>query len=160
MGVLSETMIFIQTSDPLTDIFEDLISPLVAAQHFLSRACTKRKNVLDPVMAFCVQVMGLPEDQRDPTKKDGALHVIGSVSEVLMKVCVWGWVCVCVCMCVCVCVCVCVCMCVCVHVCVCVSMCVCVCVCTSVHVFVCVCVCIHTHIQQSMFTCIWVRVLI
>ena len=69
--------------------------------------------MLDPVMAFCVQVMGLPEDQRDPTKKDGALHVIGSVSEVLMKVRVLLGVCVCGgeggCECVCGCVWVCVC---------------------------------------------------
>lgn len=70
----------------LADIFEDLLSPLVAAQHFLANACSKRKAVLDPVMAFCVQVLGLPPEQRDPTKKDGALHVIGQVSEILMKV--------------------------------------------------------------------------
>ena len=62
------------------------MSPLVAAQHFLTRACAKRKNVLDPVMAFCVQTLSLPPDQRDPRRKDGALHVIGSMAEVLMKV--------------------------------------------------------------------------
>ena len=62
------------------------MSPLVAAQHFLTRACAKWKNVLDPVMAFCVQTLSLPPDQRDPRRKDGALHVIGSMAEVLMKV--------------------------------------------------------------------------
>jgi len=67
------------------DIFEDLVSPMVAAQHFLTRACAKRKNVLEPVMVFCVQILSLPPDQRDPRRKDGALHVIGSMAEVLMK---------------------------------------------------------------------------
>lgn len=37
-------------------------------------------------MAFCVQVLSLPPNQRDPTKKDGALHVIGQVADILMKV--------------------------------------------------------------------------
>ena len=41
-------------------------------------------------MAFCVQVLqqtlGLPPEQREPRKKDGALNVIGQVAEVLMKV--------------------------------------------------------------------------
>ena len=47
-------------------------------------------------MIFCVQTLSLPPDQRDPRRKDGALHVIGSMAEVLMKVelcipvCVWG----------------------------------------------------------------------
>ena len=67
------------------DMFEDLISPLVAAQHFLTQACTKRKGVLDPVLEFCVSILQLPPEQRDYRKKDGALHVIGSVYEVLMK---------------------------------------------------------------------------
>ena len=37
-------------------------------------------------MAFCVQTLSLPPGQRDPRRKDGALHVIGSMAEVLMKV--------------------------------------------------------------------------
>ncbi len=68
------------------DIFEDLLSPIVAAQNFLVSACSKRKAVLDPVMAMCVQVLELPPDQKDPRKKDGALNIIGQVAEVLMKV--------------------------------------------------------------------------
>ena len=70
----------------IADIFEDLVSPLVAGQHFLTRACSKRKGILDPVMAYCVQILNIPADQRDPRKKDGALHVIGSVAEVLITV--------------------------------------------------------------------------
>ena len=37
-------------------------------------------------MTFCVHVLTLPLDQRDPTKKDGALHIIGSLAEVLLSV--------------------------------------------------------------------------
>lgn len=62
------------------------MSPTVAATHFLSRACGKRKGVLDPVMGVCIQILDLPPDQRDPSKKDGALHVIGQVAETLTKV--------------------------------------------------------------------------
>ena len=70
------------------DVFEDLVSPLIAAQHFIIQACTKRKGVLDPVLAFCISILQTPPEQRDCRKKDGALHVLGSVYEVLMrKVC-------------------------------------------------------------------------
>ena len=72
------------------DIFEDLISPLVAAQHFVTQACTKRKGVLDPVLGHCISILNAAPEIRDYRKKDGALHVIGSVYEVLMKVCVCG----------------------------------------------------------------------
>ena len=70
----------------LVDIFEDLVSPLVAAQHFLTNCCAKRKNILDPVMAYCVHILDTPAEQRDPTRKDGALHVVGSVADILLKV--------------------------------------------------------------------------
>ena len=61
------------------------MSPLIAAQHFLTQACTKRKGVLDPVLAFSVGILQVPPEERDPRRKDGALHVLGSVYEVLMK---------------------------------------------------------------------------
>ena len=92
----------------LADIFEDLISPTVAATSFLARACEKRKVILDPVMSLCIQVLDTPTNQRDPSKKDGALHVIGQVSSALIRVTLCVCVCVCVCVRVCVCVCVCV----------------------------------------------------
>ena len=69
------------------DIFEDLVSPTVAAVHFLARACAKRKDTLDPVMEACVKILNIPAQQREPSKKDGALHVIGQVAETLLKVC-------------------------------------------------------------------------
>lgn len=43
-------------------------------------------------MAHCVHILNTPPDQRDARKKDGALHIIGSASEVLMKVCLCGGV--------------------------------------------------------------------
>ena len=62
------------------------MSPAVAAQMFLTEACQKRKNVLDPVIVYCVQILNQDPSQRDPNKKDGALNVIGTTSDVLMKV--------------------------------------------------------------------------
>ena len=44
-------------------------------------------------MGFCYQI--LTEPNADPRKKDGALHMIGSLAEILLKV----FVCVCVCVC-------------------------------------------------------------
>lgn len=55
-------------------------------QVFLSEACQKRKNILDPVMSYCVQILNEPADKRDPRRKDGALNVIGTTSDVLMRV--------------------------------------------------------------------------
>ena len=50
-------------------------------------------------MGFCYQI--LTEPNADPRKKDGALHMIGSLAEILLKVFVCVRVCVCVCVCVC-----------------------------------------------------------
>ena len=58
----------------------------MAAQVFLAEACQKRKNILDPVMMFCVQILNNSSENRDPRKKDGALNVIGTTSDVLMRV--------------------------------------------------------------------------
>lgn len=53
---------------------------------FLAESCQKRKNILDPVMVYCVQILNEPPEKRDPRKKDGALNVIGTTSDVLMRV--------------------------------------------------------------------------
>ena len=66
-------------------MFEDMVSPVIAAQNLLTMACTKRKAVLDPVLAFCISILQQPPEQRDYRKKDGALHILGSVYEALMK---------------------------------------------------------------------------
>ncbi|MBN3273221.1 IPO7 protein, partial [Polyodon spathula] len=65
------------------DVFEDFISPTTAAQTLLFTACSKRKEVLQKTMGYCYQI--LTEPTADPRKKDGALHMIGSLAEVLLK---------------------------------------------------------------------------
>lgn len=67
------------------DIFEDFISPVTAAATLLHTAVSKRKRVLDPTMIFCVHMLNMPPDQRDPRQKDGALHMIGTLADVLLK---------------------------------------------------------------------------
>uniref|UniRef100_A0A9J8C562 Importin 7 n=1 Tax=Cyprinus carpio carpio TaxID=630221 RepID=A0A9J8C562_CYPCA len=66
------------------DVFEDFISPTTAAQTLLFTACNKRKEVLQKSMGFCYQI--LTDPACDPRKKDGALHMIGSLAEILLKV--------------------------------------------------------------------------
>ena len=80
-----------------TDIFEDLVSPAFSATEFFVQACSKRKGTLDPVMGVCVQILDTPAGERDPSKKDGALYVIGKVAETLMKVSVTSNRCCCCC---------------------------------------------------------------
>ncbi|NWW88922.1 IPO7 protein, partial [Rhynochetos jubatus] len=65
------------------DVFEDFISPTTAAQTLLFTSCSKRKEVLQKTMGFCYQI--LTEPNADPRKKDGALHMIGSLAEILLK---------------------------------------------------------------------------
>nr|XP_061796203.1 importin-7-like [Nerophis lumbriciformis] len=65
------------------DVFEDFISPTTAAQTLLFTACNKRKEVLQRTMGFCHQI--LTNEANDPRKKDGALHMIGSLAEILLK---------------------------------------------------------------------------
>uniref|UniRef100_H2ZR06 Importin N-terminal domain-containing protein n=1 Tax=Ciona savignyi TaxID=51511 RepID=H2ZR06_CIOSA len=68
------------------DIFEDFLSPSSAAQHLLHSAASKRKQVLQKTMGFCYSVLTdtttSPESSR---KKDGALHIIGSLADTLLK---------------------------------------------------------------------------
>lgn len=42
-------------------------------------------QVLQKTMGFCHQI--LTDPATDPRKKDGALHMIGSLAEILLKVC-------------------------------------------------------------------------
>ena len=43
----------------------------------------KRKQILDPVMNFCVQILNIPAGKR---QKDGVLYIIGTLSDILLKV--------------------------------------------------------------------------
>ncbi|NWW30292.1 IPO8 protein, partial [Panurus biarmicus] len=68
---------------PFLDVFEDYASTTTAAQNLLYTAAKKRKEVLPKMMAYCYQI--LTEPNIDPRKKDGALHVIGSLADILLK---------------------------------------------------------------------------
>lgn len=65
------------------DVFEDYVSPVTAAQNVLHTLCKKRKDMLHNTLAFVVQV--LSASPCDPRQKDGALHMVGSVADVLLK---------------------------------------------------------------------------
>ena len=69
------------------DIFEDFLyfSPNAAAKSYLKEAVKKRKNVLPPVIEYVNQIFSLPAAQCDPKLKDGALHVVGTLVEMLLK---------------------------------------------------------------------------
>ena len=65
------------------DIFEDFVSPSTAAQTLLHSVCSKRKTVLDPIMQVLMKILLTPECS--PAQKDGALHMIGSLADILVK---------------------------------------------------------------------------
>ncbi|XP_043287357.1 importin-7 [Venturia canescens] len=65
------------------DIFEDFVSPVTAAQTLLHSACKKRKGMLQKTMQFCMEVLTSPN--ADPRQKDGALHMVGSLADILLK---------------------------------------------------------------------------
>jgi hypothetical protein len=66
----------------VTDIFEDFVSPVTAAQTLLHSSCKKRKDMLQKTMHFIMQVLTSPN--ADPRQKDGALHMV-RISYVLMQ---------------------------------------------------------------------------
>jgi hypothetical protein len=68
----------------VTDVFEDFLSPVIAAQTLFYSAASKRKEVLQKAMGFCMQILTQPNIE--PRQKDGGLHMIGAVAEVLLKV--------------------------------------------------------------------------
>ncbi|CAB0029281.1 unnamed protein product [Trichogramma brassicae] len=65
------------------DIFEDFVSPVTAAQTLLHSACKKRKDMLQKTMLFCVEVLTNP--RTDAKQKDGALHMVGTLADILLK---------------------------------------------------------------------------
>lgn len=70
------------------DVFEDFLSPSSAAQCFLHSACSKRKQVLQRTMQLCNTVLNEAANsntEEAARKKDGALHMIGSLGDTLMK---------------------------------------------------------------------------
>lgn len=67
------------------DIFEDFVSPVIAAQTLLSSACRKRKDMFGRTMQLCMQVLTSREGEYGPRQRDGALHMVGTLHDILMK---------------------------------------------------------------------------
>ncbi|KAF0029543.1 hypothetical protein F2P81_018648 [Scophthalmus maximus] len=65
------------------NLYDDHALPATAAQSLLCKAARKRKEVLPQMMEFCHQI--LMDPSADPRRKDGALHCIGSLAELLLK---------------------------------------------------------------------------
>ncbi|KAK3874176.1 hypothetical protein Pcinc_016350 [Petrolisthes cinctipes] len=65
------------------DIYEDLVSPVTAAQALLLSTVRKRKEMLEKTMVFLMQVLTSPNV--DPRHKDGVMHMIGTLGGVLLK---------------------------------------------------------------------------
>ncbi|GJQ71192.1 hypothetical protein Trydic_g1090 [Trypoxylus dichotomus] len=65
------------------DVFEDFVSPVTAAQTLLHSACKKRKDMLQKTMGFLTQVLNDPNTESP--RKDGALHMVGTLADVLLK---------------------------------------------------------------------------
>ncbi|MPC45668.1 Importin-7 [Portunus trituberculatus] len=65
------------------DIYEDLVSPVTAAQGLLLSTVRKRKEMLEKTMVFLMQVLTTPNV--DPRHKDGVMHMIGTLGGVLLK---------------------------------------------------------------------------
>lgn len=64
------------------DVYEEFFSPVSAAQGLLKSAVSKRKEVLQKSMGFILQV--LTTNGLVPHKKAGALHMVGTIADVLL----------------------------------------------------------------------------
>ena len=65
------------------DIFEDFVSPITAAQTVLHSVCKKRKDVLPATMKLLLDIV--QSQNTTPPQKDGALHMIGTMADILLK---------------------------------------------------------------------------
>ncbi|KAK7878893.1 hypothetical protein WMY93_030827 [Mugilogobius chulae] len=65
------------------NLYDDHALPATAAQSLLCKAARKRKEVLPQMMEFCHQT--LMDTSADPRRKDGALHCVGSLADLLLK---------------------------------------------------------------------------
>uniref|UniRef100_W5ND80 Importin 8 n=1 Tax=Lepisosteus oculatus TaxID=7918 RepID=W5ND80_LEPOC len=65
------------------NVYDDHALPATAAQSLLCSAARKRREVLPKMMGFCHHI--LLDPNADPCRKDGALHVIGSLADLLLK---------------------------------------------------------------------------
>ncbi|KAJ2954128.1 hypothetical protein O0L34_g2350 [Tuta absoluta] len=67
------------------DMFEDFVSPVTAAQTLLISCCKKRKEMLERTMQMCMQVLTSQNGEYGPKQRDGALHMVGTLNDILMK---------------------------------------------------------------------------
>lgn len=65
------------------DVFEDFVSPVTAAQTLLHSSCKKRKEMLQKTMVMLTQI--LTNTATEAAQKDGALHMVGSLADILLK---------------------------------------------------------------------------
>uniref|UniRef100_A0A3Q3WKQ5 Importin N-terminal domain-containing protein n=1 Tax=Mola mola TaxID=94237 RepID=A0A3Q3WKQ5_MOLML len=65
------------------NLYVDRSLPATAAQSLLCMAARKRKEVLPQMMEFCHQI--LMDPSADPRRKDGALHCVGALAELMLK---------------------------------------------------------------------------
>lgn len=65
------------------DVFDDITSPVPAAESLLHALCKTRKGILNNVMNAFFAIINNPNIT--PREKDGALHMVGSLAEVLPK---------------------------------------------------------------------------
>lgn len=61
------------------------MSPVTAAQTLLISCCKKRKDMLERTMQLCLQVLRSQNGEYGPRQRDGALHMIGTLIDVLIK---------------------------------------------------------------------------
>uniref|UniRef100_A0A3B3IMN9 Importin 8 n=1 Tax=Oryzias latipes TaxID=8090 RepID=A0A3B3IMN9_ORYLA len=66
------------------NLYDDHALPVTAAQSLLCKAARKRRQVLPQMMEFCHHT--LMDPSADPRRQDGALHCIGVLADLLLKV--------------------------------------------------------------------------
>lgn len=64
---------------------EDLVAPVNAAQGLLISCCKKRKEMFQSTMTLCMQVLTNQSGIYGAPTRDGALHMVGAVSDILIK---------------------------------------------------------------------------
>lgn len=65
------------------DVFEDYATPVPSAQSLFHAVAKKRKGILPKTMQFVMSIVTSPI--ADASQKDGALHMIGTLADVLLK---------------------------------------------------------------------------
>ncbi|XP_063698998.1 importin-7 [Culicoides brevitarsis] len=65
------------------DVFDDYSTPVPAAESLLHSVCKTRKGILNSVMAVIMQI--ITAGNIDAKQKDGALHMVGTLADVLLK---------------------------------------------------------------------------